>query len=306
MSRSVLALGVLAALLAAAGLMTRQTSVSVSGQVRGEHGPLKGARVRLQARPEATTTGRDGRFRLPCAGGRVTAWAPGHLIAGTKLSSEPLVVQLRPIPDEDDPEYAWVDPDGQGEHACGRCHTEVRNEWAAGGHARSATGRRFRNLYDGLDWTNKRQASWGLLAQHPDGAGVCTACHAPSVAAGDPADFDLRQVAGVAARGRPLRLLPQGRGPGDGEPRPDARPRSAAAAAARARASSSSARSTTSTAARTPIRPLYSDSRYCAACHEGVVFGVPVYTTYSEWLRQPGRPPRAVMPGLPHEADRRA
>src|SRR5206468_1854550 len=29
------------------------------------------------------------------------------------------------------------------------------------------------------------------------------------------------------------------------------------------------------------------DSRFCAACHEGTVFGVPVYTTYSEWTESP-------------------
>src|SRR5262249_37863167 len=34
---------------------------------------------------------------------------------------------------------------------------------------------------------------------------------------------------------------------------------------------------------------LYRDSRYCASCHEGVVFGVPVYTTWSEWLERPTR-----------------
>src|SRR5205823_3540611 len=35
--------------------------------------------------------------------------------------------------------------------------------------------------------------------------------------------------------------------------------------------------------------PLYHDSRYCASCHEGTVFGVPVYSTYSEWLESPAR-----------------
>jgi hypothetical protein len=35
--------------------------------------------------------------------------------------------------------------------------------------------------------------------------------------------------------------------------------------------------------------PLYRQSRYCASCHEGTVFGVPVYTTYSEWLASPAR-----------------
>jgi hypothetical protein len=35
--------------------------------------------------------------------------------------------------------------------------------------------------------------------------------------------------------------------------------------------------------------PFYRDSRYCAACHEGVVFGVHVYSTYSEWRDSPAR-----------------
>jgi hypothetical protein len=34
---------------------------------------------------------------------------------------------------------------------------------------------------------------------------------------------------------------------------------------------------------------LYRDSRYCASCHEGIVFGVHVYSTYSEWLVSPAR-----------------
>jgi hypothetical protein len=35
--------------------------------------------------------------------------------------------------------------------------------------------------------------------------------------------------------------------------------------------------------------PLQKDSRLCAACHEGIVFGVHVYSTYSEWLASPAR-----------------
>ena len=35
--------------------------------------------------------------------------------------------------------------------------------------------------------------------------------------------------------------------------------------------------------------PLYRESRYCASCHEGIVFGVHVYGTYSEWLESPAR-----------------
>src|SRR5262249_48794666 len=33
--------------------------------------------------------------------------------------------------------------------------------------------------------------------------------------------------------------------------------------------------------------PLYRDARYCASCHEGTVFGVHVYSTWSEWRDRP-------------------
>jgi hypothetical protein len=33
--------------------------------------------------------------------------------------------------------------------------------------------------------------------------------------------------------------------------------------------------------------PLYKDSKYCASCHEGIVFGVHVYSTFSEWRDSP-------------------
>jgi hypothetical protein len=35
--------------------------------------------------------------------------------------------------------------------------------------------------------------------------------------------------------------------------------------------------------------PFYKKSGYCASCHEGIVFGVHVYGTYSEWLESPAR-----------------
>lgn len=35
--------------------------------------------------------------------------------------------------------------------------------------------------------------------------------------------------------------------------------------------------------------PFYKESRYCASCHEGVVFGQHAYGTYSEWLQSPAR-----------------
>src|SRR5947208_2721974 len=85
--------------------------------------------------------------------------------------------------------------------AVGNCDAAIYREWLAGGHSRSATGRHFRNLYEGTDWDGGAGISWGLLTQYPDGAGVCTSCHAPAVADSDPALLDLRRLRGVAAAG---------------------------------------------------------------------------------------------------------
>ena len=62
-------------------------------------------------------------------------------------------------------------------------------------------GRHFRSLYLGTSWDGKPGVGWSLLDQHPDGAGVCTACHAPTIAVGDPARYDLSKVRGVDAHG---------------------------------------------------------------------------------------------------------
>jgi hypothetical protein len=263
------------------------TSVpATTGQVRDARGPLAGALVRVKGYPDSTTSDADGRFQLPPAPhrGRVTAWKDGYFIAGSPLDAAPLNLQLHPLPQQDNPTYRWVDPapDPQGQHNCANCHQEIYREWDESAHAHAATGRHFRDLYLGT------VGGWGLLRQHPDGAGVCAACHAPTVSAGDPALFDLSKVQGVAARGvhcdhchkitgltGDTLGLAHGRDiltllrPAEGQlflgPLDDVDRGEDAYSA------------------------FYRDSRYCAACHEGVVFGVHVYSTYSEWLDSPAR-----------------
>ena len=128
-------------------------------------------------------------------------------------------------------------------------------------------------------------------------AGVCSlsirpapasalSCHAPAVADDDPAQFDLRELRGTAAKGVHCDYCHKIAGVGDGKiglthgrynlrllrpahgqvffgPLDDA------------------------TRGNDAFAPLYRDSKYCALCHEGVVFGVHVYSTYSEWQRSP-------------------
>jgi hypothetical protein len=264
----------------------------VIGRVLAGDSPVEGARVRLKATAHAATTDAHGRFRLPRpdGAGRVTAWKDGFLIAGAGLDADPLDLRLTPLPAADHDGYQWVDPapkDGAAQN-CANCHADIYKEWAASGHARSASGRRFRNLYEGTNWDGDSGVGWGLLNEHPVGAGVCAACHAPALPDDDSAQFDLRELRGVAARGvhcdychkvsavgdgklgltfgrYNLRLLRPGEGQLFFGPLDDV------------------------DRGEDAYSPLYHESRYCASCHEGVVFGVPVYTTYSEWLDSPAR-----------------
>lgn len=271
------------------------TASFVEGQVRDDDGPIASAQVRYQSDSTHTATDADGRFRLPrhtppC---RVTAWKEGYFIGGSRLSSSPLI-HLTRLPAHDNGEYEWVDPSpNKAElHNCANCHAEVYREWSHSAHARSATGRRFRNLYEGSDWHGNANVGWGLLTQYPDGAGVCTSCHAPTAPPfvppqnGGGIEGGLRQVRGVAEHGVHcdychkiesvaggtiglthgrfnLRLLRPSEGQiffgalDDVDRGEDA------------------------------YLPLYRDSRYCASCHEGVVFGVHVYSTFSEWQASP-------------------
>lgn len=266
---------------------------AVVGEVHDEHGPVAGASVRFKGSPEAVWTDAEGRFRLPRrsqAAARVTACKAGYLIAGAAADAPGVAIRLTSLPSQDHEDYSWVDPDPDParRHNCGNCHEEIHREWSASGHARSVSDRHFLNLYEGSDWHGQPNVGWSLLAEHPDGSGVCTACHAPTVGFDDPAYYDLRKAAGTASRGVHcdychkvadvgnrqiglthgrfgLELLrpAQGQlffGPLDDVDRGE-----------------------------DVFAPLYRDSRYCASCHEGTVFGVPVYTTYSEWLTSPAR-----------------
>jgi hypothetical protein len=247
--------------------------------------------VRIQATDRSTTTDQRGRFRLAAErGARITAAKEGFLITSADWIGAPLTLRLRRLPPDDNEAYQWVDPTPRrgDAHNCGSCHGEIYREWAASAHARSATGLHFRNLYEGTDRHGRPGASWGLLNEHPDGSGVCAACHAPALPAGDPARFDLRAVSGVAARGVHCDFCHKVAGVGDG-----------AIGLSHGAFNLELLRPRHGQLFFGPLddvdrgedaySPLYRDSRYCASCHEGTVFGVPVYTTWSEWLESPAR-----------------
>jgi hypothetical protein len=267
------------------------------GIVRDESGVVSGVRIRIKGTNSSTLTDDAGRFSLSEGADvlrsqearRVTAWKDGYLIAGSRTAGRP-ILRLTPLPREDHDGYQWIDPTPMSseEQRCGNCHEQIYREWASGGHARAASGRHFRNLYEGTDWHGAPDTGWGLLLEKPNGAGVCSSCHAPTMRDDDPALFDLRKARGVDALGVHCDYCHKVAGLVDGQ-----------IGLAHGRFLHRLLRPARGQLFFGPLddvdrgedsfSPLYHDSRYCAACHEGVVFGVSVYTTYSEWLQSPAR-----------------
>jgi hypothetical protein len=277
-----------------------KTAPLVRGRVVGEAGPLAGATVRIKGTDHVTQSGADGRFELrpSHADGtlRVTASHVGHYIGGADIAcGADVTISLVKHPVEDARDYEWVSPDAEPEHPrqCGNCHEQIANEWSGSAHSRSASNPFFRHVYDGTDAAGRENVGWNLLAEYPDGAGVCYSCHVPSLEPTLENVADLRRASGVHAEGvhcdfchkvaevqpEPIGLKhgrfamtlirPADRGqnvllgPLDDADRGDLAP------------------------PENVHSPLYRESRYCASCHEGVLFGTHAYSTYSEWLESP-------------------
>jgi hypothetical protein len=281
-----LPLALLLALLAGLSWLPAE-SIGTVGRVLDDTGPVAGARVRVKGTATRARTDALGLFHFssPLAGRRVTAWKEGRLIGGARSGRSPLSIRLARLPAEDNDAYDWVDPAPNAAEAgnCANCHAEIYREWSHSGHSRSVNGRHFRNLYEGTDWNGKAGVGWGLLTQYPDGGGVCASCHAPAAR-----EYDLRQVRGVAAHGVHCDYCHKIAGAHDGP-----------IGLAHGRFNLQLLRPTEGQLFFGPLddvdrgedaySPLYHDSRYCASCHEGVIFGVHVYSTYSEWQVSPAR-----------------
>lgn len=273
-----------------------QPTANINGIVVDAKGPVPGARVGWQGQSERVVADEQGRFRLPPVASapgstakRIVATKAGYRIASTQASDKPITLRLELLPKNDNADYEWIDPhtDPKKPNNCANCHAEIHREWQHSAHAKSATNPKFLSLFDG---DNGKHRTWNAKAEHPDGSAVCATCHAPTMSS-PKLDYDIRKAQGVAKSGvhcdychkvadvptdkLGLRFGRDGMfllRPAKGElltfgPLDDAvRPGESFAHA-----------------------PVYRESRYCASCHEGVVFGVHAYATYSEWLESPAK-----------------
>jgi hypothetical protein len=265
----------------------------LQGEVRDADGPVDGARVRWKGQALATRTDAQGRFSLLERGtdaDRVTAWKMGYFIGGADANRKNASIHLKRLPSDDCEGYSWIDPAPSrvAKDNCGNCHGKIHEEWATSGHAASATNRHFLSFYEGSDFQGKPGVGWSLRDEFPDGVGVCTACHAPTVPHGDPAYFNLSKVQGVARQGVHCDYCHKIADAGLGT-----------IGLTHGRFGLQLLRSAEGQLFLGPLddvdrgedaySPLYKESRYCASCHEGTVFGVHVYSTYSEWLESRAR-----------------
>ncbi|MGF1578978.1 MAG: multiheme c-type cytochrome [Gemmataceae bacterium] len=267
----------------------------VQGRVFDGHGPVGGARIRWQGESCAVTSDDKGNFSIPLSkkkGKRITAWKKGYGIGSGIFHGKSLQLQLGRLPQDDNYEYKWIDPlpDPKRTNNCGNCHGEIFGEWKGSSHAHSAKNKRFISLFAGLDWKGNPSPTWNLLKERPIGSGVCVNCHAPTYH--DPQlDGDVRQARGVDLQGvhcdychkiadAPAKRLGITFGRDGYEllrPKDDTQLFFGPLDDAHRKGEIFG------------FSPLYKDSRYCAACHEGIVFGVHVYSTYTEWLASPAK-----------------
>lgn len=282
-----LALLLFASALFASSSVSMRVQSQVDGQVLDSNGPVAGAIVGWQGDGDRVETDAQGRFRLQSSGRtrRIIAHKPGYRIASTPASVRPLMLRLERVPQRDNEDYAWIDPhrNAKEPHNCANCHGEIYREWQGSAHARSATNPKFLALF-------AEGKTWNARLEHPEGSAVCASCHVPTLRS-PTLDYDVREAKGVSKSGihcdychkvadaptdklgtrfgrdglfllRPAQNDQLFFGPLD-----------------------DAVRSGESFA----YAPFYKESRYCAACHEGTVFGVHAYGTYSEWLESPAK-----------------
>jgi len=281
---ALLAVGGLAAVAASATLFdSRDVPVVLLGSGK----PLPGARLVVQGTGRRyAASGRRPSWLRAGAGVRLTGWAQGHYISSATVGPAGRVgIRLRRLPAEDNPDYHWVHPgpNPADELACANCHVAIYRQWSASAHSRSAVNPRFLSLFYGTDWYGAESVGWHFAADQPESKAVCATCHLPTVTALEPAAEDPRAARGVDREGVHCDFCHKVAGVAV-----------EAVGLAHGRDAMQLLRPTPPqqiffgqlddvTQDQAAFSPLYRSSRYCAPCHEGLLFGTEAYTTWSEW-----------------------
>jgi hypothetical protein len=272
-------------------------NVELSGQVLAgeEMLALPDALVTIRASQIQTNTDEQGYFRLlvPEFDGEIeiTAWAPGYYIAYEAIdaSVKEITLSLRRHHTRDHADYTWIDPTaGSSDNACGNCHPTILPQWESNAHGQAVQNPRFFSFYNGTDIAGQALTAPGYLSDFPDTSGNCATCHAPGEGIDAPFSIDMNLVRGEVTAGihcdfchkiggvyldpatdEPYANVPgvlsmQPLRPPEGEqifigPYPDIHDPDT-------------------------YNPIFSQSAFCAPCHQFTFWGTEVYNSYGEWL----------------------
>ena len=271
--------------------------VEVTGQVfDGEsNAPFADALVVLRSSEIHTYTDQNGVFTLlvPIEKDEVeiTAWAPGYYVAANKvtLPVEDLQLTLRAHHQQDHPEYSWIDPTpSTAENACGNCHPMILPQWEQNAHGLAISNPRFFSFYNGTDTQGNSIDQSGYVKDFPGTSGNCANCHAPGMAVDQPFNTEMNmvrdqitagihcdfchKVGGVYLDTANKQVYPNSAGvismrllrPPEGDqifigPYPDIHDPDT-------------------------YHPVFSQSDFCAPCHQFSFWGTQIYNSYGEWL----------------------
>ena len=303
--------------------ITLPPSGSVSGVVVDADGPVSGAVVRVKATENKTITALDGSFQLDSLQHNVpisvTAWADGYYVGWTDAlpDTSPITITLHRYYTSDNPDYDWFSTEGaEGSLSCSHC-MPCYTEWQQDAHSQSAVNPRFLTMYNGTDLAGNQSPLTeyfcdrdygcvplppdleepyygpGYKLDFPDSAGNCATCHVPVAAAypGGAYQADINQISGIekegvfcefchkigavtldSRSGLPYPNLPGVMSMQLFRPEEDQQLFFG---------------NFDDVTRRVSYLPLIEQSAYCAPCHFGVFWDVPVYNSFGEWLSSP-------------------
>ncbi|MBN1963427.1 MAG: carboxypeptidase regulatory-like domain-containing protein, partial [Anaerolineae bacterium] len=277
------------------GVMAQNGTVSISGIIVDEAGPVVGAVVRVRNTDNATATDSTGAFTLDglAAGeeAEITAWADGYYITYLHVTppAAEVTLTLRPYHRVDHPDYAWPSPlPGTGEGACGDCHPMIIGQWAGNAHGGAVSNPRFFSMYNGTDLSGEQPVGHGYVQDFPGTVGNCAQCHAPGAGLDGYLTVDMNAVRGEITAGIHCDYCHKIGGvyldPATGSVYPNA-PGAQSTHMLRPPPGDNIFLGPFDDIHDPDTRlPLISESAFCAPCHQFSMWGTPIYESYTEWL----------------------
>lgn len=198
---------------------------------------------------------------------------------------------------------------------CRDCHgATINDQWAGGAHAQGVQNRRFMTMYNGTDMQGRKSPATrrvrtrdygglplppgrgrpyfgpGYRLDFPNSAGNCATCHLPGAALRAPYDTDPNGVDGVNRLGTHCDFCHKISGvlldPSTGRPFAN-RPGILSLRFARPADGSQIFFGPFNDVDAGPdtYLPLMKRSEICAPCHDATFWGIPVYSSFGEWLQ---------------------